>query len=189
MGHRQVRLNLISLIVSSHYNILLHIRASIHNTNVSRVDRQTDYKSATTIPATPRTPGSAVCMAPAAEDALLAAELAEEATLLAEERAAELLLLAAELPLLDSLEAALEAEEEAAEEAEEADEEAEEEAELPPVMLLRTEPGWSLGDGRLIDLVALGVLTRGAGDGRDETTASGGVLGGNERAGGEDGNV
>jgi hypothetical protein len=105
---------------------------------------QADYNSATTMPATPSTPGSAVAKAPESVT-LLATELAAEpaaevalpATPLREEE--ELPLAEDELPLLEPEEL----------EPEELDEplvlealEPEEVPELlPPVMLLRTEPG------------------------------------------------
>jgi hypothetical protein len=109
-----------------------------------------DYKSATTIPATPSMPGRAVFMAPADEVALLAAELALLEAELADELAdleaeladllsEELMLLAAELA--DEL--SLLATELADEETLEAEDEAE------PVRLLRTEPWEVSARGRL----------------------------------------
>lgn len=102
------------------------------------VIKPTDYKSATTIPATPSTPGSAVAKAPESVT-LLATELAAEAALLLALLAAlvadETPLLADELPLLEPEELeslVLEALE------------PEEVEELPPVMLLRMEPVWLL---------------------------------------------
>ena len=98
-----------------------------------------DYKSATTTPATPSTPGSAVAKAPESVT-LLATELAAEAALLLALLAAlvedelpllELpLLLADELPELEPEELELSVLEAEPEEVEE----------LPPVMLLRMEP-------------------------------------------------
>ena len=96
-----------------------------------------DYKSATTIPATPRTPGSAVAMAP------------EPATLLATEPAAEVALPAAlvtdEPPLLDDELPVLEDElpvfvPEELELPVLVALDPDEVAELPPVRLLRIEP-------------------------------------------------
>jgi hypothetical protein len=95
-------------------------------------------------------------MAPADEDALAEAELADELALLEAELADLLALLAAELSdLLMLLEAEL-ADELMLLAAELADEEADEEAleaedddELPPVMLLRTEPWVVLVLGRI----------------------------------------
>lgn len=106
---------------------------------------QVDYKSATTIPATPSTPGIAVAKAPESVT-LLAAELAAEpaaevalpAALVGEE-----LPLREEPPLLEDEPPLLEPEELEPEELELPVLEAlepEEVAELPPVMLLRTEP-------------------------------------------------
>lgn len=98
-----------------------------------------DYKSATTTPATPSTPGSAVAKAPESVT-LLATELAAEAALLLALPAA---LVEDELPLL---ELPLLLEEELPElEPEELElsvleAEPEEVEELPPVMLLRMEP-------------------------------------------------
>jgi hypothetical protein len=126
-----------------HYDDSLHLHTN--NGYNHDPDDPLAYKSATTTPATPSTPGNAVAIAPDPDDALLAAELAaderleatEEAEERAEERAAELLLLATELAEEDALEAAELAEELSLLATELADEEA---LEAEPVRLLRTEP-------------------------------------------------
>jgi hypothetical protein len=137
-----IRLTLHSLHL--HYRPILHIHPDTHAL-YQLSDLVANYRSATTIPATPSTPGSAVAKAPESVT-LLATELAAEAALL-------LALLAAfeadELPLLDDEVPLLEDElsELVPEELEPLVLEAlepEEVEELPPVMLLRIEPGWLL---------------------------------------------
>ena len=122
---------IVPIVITFQYHYSSHLHMSV-------LQSQVGYKSATTIPATPRTPGSAVAMAP------------EPATLLATEPAAEVALPAAlvtdEPPLLDDELPVLVPEELELSVPEELELpvlealEPEEVAELPPVMLLRIEP-------------------------------------------------
>lgn len=93
------------------------------------IDHQIPYNSATTTPATPSTPGSAVAKAPESVT-LLATELAALAAELAAELALPAALVEDELPEVEPEELELPVLEAELEEVEE----------LPPVMLLRIEP-------------------------------------------------
>jgi len=119
-------------------------------------------------------------MAPESE-ALLAAELAAELALAATELALLEAELETELTLLETL---------AAEDSDEATDEATEDSEeAEPVMLLRTEPIQMLERYVRLSAGSTGDLTGSGGDGRDDATLGGGLLGRNEGCGSEEGDL